>query len=387
MRQRSTTAAITRSGKHMKTDIAKMLDIEVPIFAFSHCRDVVAAVTKAGGFGVLGAAWMSPEEFEMSIEWLEQEVGDRPFGVDLVFPGTGNDEMSPEEYAASMPSEQLAFVSQMMHDAGISDITEDLQREFIVESANKLSMTQAKSQEQFAIALAHPSVKAIVGALGVTPSWVVSEAHAKGVRVGALVGSARHAAKQVEAGVDFIVAQGTEAGGSVGSIASVVLWPQVVEAAAGVPVLAAGGISRGSQILASFAMGCQGVWLGSLWLGTTEAELDEEQRQRLFQAGSEDAVISKMMTGKQGRMLRTKYTETWESEAAPHHLVWPLQSILWGYANTRAERGHKLDYWTYSVGQMVSDMKATTTVKAEMTRLLTEYIEALEATEQLTSAE
>lgn len=371
----------------MRTHIARTLDIEVPIFAFSHCRDVVAGVTKAGGFGVLGAAWMPPAELEMSIKWLEREVDGRPFGVDLVFPGTGGDERSPAEYAASIPTEQLGFVNQMMRDAGISDITEELQREFIAESAGRLSMTQEKSQEQLAISLAHPSVKAVVGALGVTPDWVVSAAHAKGVQVGALVGSGRHAAKQRDAGVDFMVAQGTEAGGSVGSIASVVLWPQVVEAAAGVPVLAAGGVSRGSQILSAFSLGCQGVWLGSLWLGTTEAELNEEQRQRLFQAESEDAVISKMMTGKQGRMLRTKYTDTWESDGAPHHLVWPMQSILWGYANTRAERGHNLDYWTYSVGQMVSDMKATTTVKAEMMRLIDEYVEALEALERVTSME
>jgi NAD(P)H-dependent flavin oxidoreductase YrpB (nitropropane dioxygenase family) len=371
----------------VRTDIARTLGIEVPIFAFSHCRDVVAGVTKAGGFGVLGAAWMTPDELEMSIKWLESEVDGRPFGVDLVFPGTGGDEKSPAEYAASLPSDQLGFVNQMMREAGISDITEELQRAFITESASKLSMTHEKSQEQLAVSLAHPSVKAVVGALGVTPDRVVSDAHAKGVLVGALVGSSRHAAKQREAGVDFMVAQGTEAGGSVGSIASLVLWPQVVEAAAGVPVLAAGGVSRGSQILAAFALGCQGVWLGSLWLGTTEAELNEEQRERLFRAESEDAVISKMMTGKQGRMLRTKYTETWESDGAPHHLMWPMQSILWGYANTRAERGHNLDYWTYSVGQMVSDMKATTTVKAEMTRLIDEYVEALEALERVTSME
>jgi NAD(P)H-dependent flavin oxidoreductase YrpB (nitropropane dioxygenase family) len=371
----------------VRTDIARALDIEVPIFAFSHCRDVVAAVSKAGGFGVLGAAWMTPDELEMSIKWLEREVSGQPFGIDLVFPGTGEDEKSPAAYAASIPSAQLDFVNQMMSDAGVADASAEMQRELLSESASKLSMTQEKSQEQLEISLSHSSVKAIVGALGVTPDWVVREAHGKGIQVGALVGSARHAAKQRDAGVDFLVAQGTEAGGSVGSIASMVLWPQVVEAASGVPVLAAGGVSRGCQILSAFSMGCQGVWLGSLWLGTTEGELDEEQRQRLFQAGAEDAVISKMMTGKQGRMLRTRYTDAWESSDAPHHLTWPMQSILWGYANNRVVRAHKLDYWTYSVGQIVADMRATTTVKAEMSRLIDEYIEAVEALEKLTSFE
>jgi NAD(P)H-dependent flavin oxidoreductase YrpB (nitropropane dioxygenase family) len=286
-----------------------------------------------------------------------------------------------------MPATQLEYVNNMLAEAGVPALDAAGQHEFLTDSASKLSMTHEKSRAQLEISLDSSSVKAIVGALGVTPEWVVRDAHARGVQVGALVGSARHAAKQREAGVDFMVAQGTEAGGSVGSIASTVLWPQVVEAAAGVPVLAAGGVSRGSQILSAFALGCQGVWLGSLWLGTTEGELNEEQRQRLFRAESEDAVISLTMTGKQGRMLRTEYTQHWDSGQAPDKLPWPMQSILWGYANTLAERGHELDYWTYSVGQMVSDMKATTTVKAEMTRLIDEYLDAVEALEQVISAE
>lgn len=370
----------------MRTTIAKELDIEVPIFAFSHCRDVVAAVSKAGGFGVLGAAWMTPDELEMSIKWLENEVKGRPFGVDLVFPGM-TDEKDPASYVASMPPAQVGFVNHMLAEAGVPEAAPEAQQEFLAESASRLSMTHEKSRAQLEISLGNSAVKAVVGALGVTPEWVVRDAHARGVKVGALVGSPRHAAKQREAGVDFMVAQGTEAGGSVGSIASTVLWPQVVEAAGDVPVLAAGGVSRGSQILSAFALGCQGVWLGSLWLGTTEGELNEEQRQRLFQAESEDAVISLAMTGKQGRMLSTKYTEGWKAANAPDRLKWPMQSILWGYTNTLAERAHELDYWTYSVGQMVHDMKATTTVKAEMTRLIDEYLDAVEALATVTSAE
>lgn len=369
----------------MRTDLATALDIEVPIFAFSHCRDVVAAVTKAGGLGVLGAAWMTPEELEMSIEWLEKEVDGRPFGVDLVFPGTGEDEKEAHEYLASIPQSYMEFVTGMLDDGGLSDVGAQDRDAFMADNALKMTMTNEKSARQLKISLAHPSVRLIVGALGVTPKWVVDEAHAKGVLVGALVGSARHAAKQVEVGVDLLVAQGTEAGGSVGDVASMVLWPQVVEAAQGVPVLGAGGVSRGSHILAALSLGCQGVWLGSLWLGTAEGELSLEARDRLFQAKSEDAVIAKVMTGKQGRMLRTPYVEAWQAADAPSPLAWPMQSILNGYSYMRAERAHELDYWTYAVGQVIGDMRRSTTVKGEMTRLLDEYLEALEALEGRTS--
>lgn len=371
----------------MRTDIAKALDIDVPIFAFSHCRDVVAAVTKAGGLGVLGAAWMTPDELEMSIEWLEKEVDGKPFGVDLVFPGTGGDEKSPAEYLADIPESHLAFVTKLLDDAGLSDVSREDREAFMAQNAEKMTMTNEKSARQLEITLAHPSVRLVVGALGVTPEWVVKEAHAKGVKVGALVGTAKHAAKQVEAGVDLLVAQGTEAGGSVGSVASMVLWPQVVEAAQGVPVLAAGGVSRGSHILAALSLGCQGVWLGSLWLGTAEGELSLEMRDKLFSANSEDAVVANVMTGKQGRMLRTEYVKAWQDSDAPSPLTWPMQSILNGYSYMRAERAHDLDYWTYAVGQVVGDMKHNTTVKSEMTRLLDEYIEALEDLESRTSME
>lgn len=366
----------------MRTKLAEEFGIDVPIFAFSHCRDVVAAVSKAGGMGILGAAWMTPDEFEMSLRWLDDKVGGKPYGVDLVFPGTFEDVDGSEDLVSLLPATHRDFVGRLLDEAGISRLPEGERDEFMREYAQKMAMTPKKSLQQFEIALAHP-VRFIVGALGVPPRSVVDKAHAKGIKIGALVGSAKHTLKQREAGVDVVVAQGTEAGGSVGSIASMVLWPQVVEAAGGMPVLAAGGIGRGSQILAALAMGAQGVWLGSIWLGTTESELTPEMKQRLFEAASEDAVISKAMTGKQGRMLRSRYTEAWET-APLKPLTFPLQSILGGEAYKRAERGRRLDYWTYSAGQIVGDMREETSVRQVMARLLNEYVEALEALRTVT---
>lgn len=372
----------------MRTDVTKTLGIELPLFAFSHCRDVVAAVTQAGGMGVLGAAWMTPDELDMSIEWIEKEVDGKPFGVDLVFPGTDMDEeKAPEEYLSAIPDRYLSFVKGLLDDGGLTDLSPEDRDAYMIENAKKMAMTNTKSREQLDVTLARDSVSLIVGALGVTPEWVVKEAHARNVKVGALVGSARHAVKQREAGVDLLVAQGTEAGGSIGSIASMVLWPQVVEAAQGVPVLAAGGVSRGSHILAALSLGCQGVWIGSLWLGTAESELSVEAREKLFAAESEDALAARVMTGKPGRMLRTKYVDAWQAPDAPEPLTWPMQSILNGYSYKRAERARELDYWTYAVGQVVGDMKGHTTVKREIERLLVEYGDALENLEKVTAFE
>jgi NAD(P)H-dependent flavin oxidoreductase YrpB (nitropropane dioxygenase family) len=361
----------------MRTRLAADFGIEVPIFAFSHCRDVVAAVTNAGGMGILGAAWMTAEEFAMSLDWIDAQVGGKPYGVDLVFPGTFEDVDGSEDLVSLLPQSHRAFVDRLLDDAGIPPLPEDQRGTFMREYAAKMAMTPAKSARQFEIALRHP-VRFIVGALGVPPRPIIEAAHAKGIKVGALVGSAKHAARQREAGVDVLVAQGTEAGGSVGSIASMVLWPQVVEAFQPGPVLAAGGIARGSQILAALAMGAEGVWLGSIWLGTTESELTPQMKQRLFEAAAEDAVLSKALTGKQGRMLRSRYSEAWDAPGAPKPLTFPLQSILAGEPFRRAERGRRLDYWTYSVGQIVGDMRQEASVGQVMARLLNEYVDALE---------
>lgn len=366
----------------MRTKLAEDLGIDVPIFAFSHCRDVVAAVTKAGGMGILGAAWMTPDEFEMSLNWLDAKVGGKPYGVDLVFPGTFEDVDGSEDLVSLLPETHRAFVGRLLDDAGIARLPEAERDEFMRDYAQKMAMTPKKSLKQFEIALSHPA-RFIVGALGVPPRSIVDKAHSKGVKIGALVGSAKHTQKQRDAGVDVVVAQGTEAGGSVGSISSMVLWPQVVEAAGSMPVLAAGGIGRGSQILAALAMGAQGVWLGSIWLGTTESELTPEMKQRLFEASSEEAVISKAMTGKQGRMLRSPYTDAWD-KATLKPLTFPLQSILGGEVYKRAERGKRLDYWTYSAGQIVGDMREETTVRQVMERLLDEYVEALDSLKAVT---
>ena len=186
------------------------------------------------------------------------------------------------------------------------------------------------------------------------------------------------------AGVELIGAQGTEAGGHTGEIATMVLVPQVVEACgAGVAVLAAGGIARGSQIAASLAMGAQGVWCGTVWLATRESELDEFERAVLLATKTEDAVRRRARTGKTVRMIRSRLSEAWEQPGAPKFLPTPLQGILYNEAHARVVRARRKDLYSFPAGQVVGLLNEVTSVRDVMVRMQMEYLEAVERLQQL----
>jgi NAD(P)H-dependent flavin oxidoreductase YrpB (nitropropane dioxygenase family) len=370
----------------MQTAATRMFGIDLPIFAFSHCRDVVVEASRAGGMGVLGAAWMTPEELEMSLTWIDRHVEGKPYGVDVVFPGTFaalEDERDPE---LILPQAHRDFVTNLIDSADIPALPADDIRVFAKEHAKKMKMTPRDSERSLQIALRHP-IKFVVSAMGVPPKHVVDSVHDLGIKVGALVGSVNHAIKQRDAGTDVLIAQGSEAGGHVGKVSSLVLWPQLVDTVAPMPVLAAGGIGRGRQFAAAMALGVAGIWCGSIWLGSKESELSSDLKEQLFKASSEDAVVSRALTGKPCRILRSKYTDAWERAGAPSPLAFPLQSILAGEPMRRAERARRLEYWTYAVGQIVGDMKHETTVRQIFADLLSEYVETMDHMEGLTADE
>ena len=373
-----------RSDIVMQTAITELLGIELPIFAFSHCRDVVAEASRAGGMGVLGAAWMTPDELEMSLSWIDDHVNGKPYGVDLVFPGGAallGDDRDPDQI---LPQSHRDFVNILMDRAGMARLPEGESANFAREHAAKMKMTPRDSERSLEIALRHP-IKLAVAAMGVPPQSVIDMVHARGIKLGALVGSLRHALKQREAGIDVLIAQGSEAGGHVGTVSSLVLWPQIIEAVAPMPVLAAGGIGSGRQFAAAMALGAAGIWCGSIWLGTRESELSQEAKERLFQATSEDAVVSRALTGKPCRLLRSHYTEAWDDSQAPAPLKFPLQSILAGEPLRRAERARRMDYWTYAVGQIVGDMKGESSVRAIFEEFLNGYVAAVDQLKGLTA--
>src|ERR671925_72911 len=255
----------------MRAELCERFGIEFPILAFSHCRDVVAAVTNAGGFGVLGAVAHSPHQLEVDLGWIEEQVHGRPYGQ-------------------------------------------------------------------------RPNA----------------------------------------AGVDLIVAQGSEAGGHTGEISTIVLVPEVVDAVAPTPVLAAGGIGRGRQVAAALALGAEGVWCGSVWLTTEEAETHPAVKEKFLAATSRDTIRSRSLTGKPARMLRSAWTEEWESPDNPDPLPLPLQSVLIARARTRIARAshekgsgaEQLD--NYFVGQVVGQLDRVKTCRQVVQEMVSDYVDAVE---------
>jgi hypothetical protein len=226
----------------MRTRVTEMFGIELPIFAFSHCRDVVAAVSRAGGMGVLGALYFTPEELELELKWIDEHVDGKPYGVDVVMPaayeGADLGVDSPADLVAKLqamiPEGHRAFVENLLARHGVPPLSGDAEPGRLL-----LGWTDATGRPQVETALRHP-IALLANALGPPPRDIVEQAHAHGVKVAALASTPRHAIKQVEVGVDVVVAQGTEAGGHTGEISTMVLVPQVVDAVAPIPVLAAG---------------------------------------------------------------------------------------------------------------------------------------------------
>ena len=367
----------------MRTAIAKTLGCDVPIFAFSHCRDVVVEVTKAGGFGVLGAATFGPEQLEQELRWIDAHVNGRAYGVDVLIPAKYDADAEAEGMTGDLerliPEQHKAFMEKLLTDAGVPPLPEDervrVQREIIEGRGN---MTPDGARRLLAVALQHKQVTLVVSALGAPPPDVVGQLKAQGVMVGALCGKASHAIRQRAAGVELIIAQGTEAGGHTGEIATLVLVPQIVEACEGIPVLAAGGITRGSQIAAALALGAEGVWCGTIWLGTRESELTPFEKEAVFAAKAEDAVRRRARTGKPVRMIRSRLSEAWEQPGAPPYLPTPLQGVLYNEAHARVVRAQRRDLYSFPVGQSVWSLNEETSVREVMLQLQTEYLAAMD---------
>jgi NAD(P)H-dependent flavin oxidoreductase YrpB (nitropropane dioxygenase family) len=306
----------------MRTPICDLLGVDLPLVAFSHCRDVVAAVSSAGGFGVLGGSAYTPEGLDAELRWIDEHVDGTPYGVDIIVPerfeGRGA-ELDLASLTASIPAEQREFVERLLSEHGIEP-----------DGAAAAELTLADPDDLLDVAFSHP-IKLIANALGVPPAVMLERGKAAGVPVAALVGAREHAVKQVHAGVDVIIAQGTEAGGHCGEVGTMVLVPEVIEAVRQVrevPVLAAGGIVTGRQIAAALALGAAGAWTGSVWLTTAEAETAPYTRERLLAASSRDTVRSASRTGKPSRQLRSGWTDAWARPGSPAPLPMPVQSLL-----------------------------------------------------------
>ena len=371
----------------MKSPICEMLEIECPLVAFSHCRDVVVAVSKAGGCGVLGAVGMSPEQLEKELKWIDDHIDGKPYGVDVLIPNkmVGKDEkFDPEKLAKMIPQEYADFRADVLEKHGID--SPEL-REIDTAGSGFAENTQSDGAKALLdVAFNHP-IKIIANALGVPPDWMIEMGKENNCKVAALLGTAKHAINQVKAGVDILVVSGTEAGGHCGSVSTMVLIPEVHEAIqpyGDVPILAAGGIVTGKQMAAAMAMGASGAWCGSVWLTTIESEVDPIVKEKMVAANSSQTVRSRSRTGKHSRQLVTPWTEAWESETAPEPLPMPLQPMVAEPAlqkvNKLAAGGHDgaKDLATYWVGQGVGLMNQSISASDVVQEFKEDFINAYE---------
>ncbi|MBL0915769.1 MAG: nitronate monooxygenase [Sphingopyxis sp.] len=346
----------------MQSPICAMLDIEFPLLAFSHCRDVVVAVSKAGGMGVFGAASLPPERLEEELAWIDEHIGGRPYGVDLIVPNSFAGKGEARSALPPIPAEHKAFVADLLGKHGVND--GDLALPAVGGGLGE-NMTDDGAARLLEVAFRHP-IKLIANALGVPPPLMLELGKRFGVPVAALVGTRDHALAQVRAGVDILVVAGGEAGGHCGEVATMVLVPEVAAAVEAVgattPILAAGGIVTGRQMAAAMAMGAHGAWTGSVWLTTAEAETNPIVKEKMLAASSRDTVRSKSRTGKPSRQLRSPWTDAWEAEGAPKPLPMPLQSLVSEPALRKVDKlsegGHEgaKALATYWVGQGVGLM-------------------------------
>ena len=366
----------------MNNTLCERLGIEYPIFAFSHCRDVVVAVSKAGGIGVLGAVGFTREQLKEELDWIDAHIGDKPYGVDIVIPEKyeGMGDTDPEELEQQLwkmvPQEHIDFAQKLLADAGVPAWPDAEQ------GMGLLGWTEATATPLLEEALTRPGCRMIANALGTPPADKIKMVQDSGRLIGALCGKVKQALAHKAAGLDFIIGQGGEGGGHTGDIGSIVLWPQMIDAIGDTPFLAAGGIGNGRQIAAAMAMGASGVWTGSLWLTVEEAHTQPAQKESLLAAQSGDTVRSRSWTGKPCRMLRNQWTEAWEQSDTPDPLGMPLQGLVTSdgirRTATYADKGNCQAVAFNPCGQVIGQINSVESCRDVMFRLLDEYVDAVD---------
>lgn len=358
----------------MQTELSRQLGAEHAVFGFTPFPAVAAAISRAGGFGVLGAVrYTAPDHLKRDLDWLDAHAGGRPYGLDVVMPAKKVEGVTEADVEAMIPEGHRTFVEDTLARYGVPPLAEGEPAGWRI-----TGWMEQVARNQLDVAFDYP-IRLLANALGSPPPDVIARAHDRGVLVAALAGSARHARKHAEAGIDIVVAQGYEAGGHTGDIASMVLVPEVVEAVDPLPVLAAGGIGSGQQAAAAFALGAQGVWLGSVWLTVDEAELPSPVLiDKLLAAGSGDTVRSRALTGKPARQLRTEWTDAWDDPNGPGTLPMPLQGLLVADAISRIQRHEVEPLLGTPVGQIVGRMNSRRSVQAVLDDLTRGFEKAVD---------
>ncbi|GAB3576945.1 nitronate monooxygenase family protein [Amycolatopsis endophytica] len=361
----------------MRTALCETFGIRYPIIGFTPSEHVAAAISKAGGLGVLGCVrFNDAAELDRILDWMDANTDGKPYGVDIVMPAKIPTEGAAVDLSKMIPDEHVAFVERTLRDLGVPELPEDTE-----ERAGVLGWLHSVARSHVEVALKHP-IKLIANALGSPPVDVIEQVHEHGVPVAALAGKAGHAVRHVDNGVDFVVAQGHEAGGHTGEIASMVLLPEIVDAVGDrAPVLAAGGIGSGRQVAAALALGASGAWTGSIWLATEEylhtMPESAAMQEALVSASSSDTVRTRIYTGKPARLLKTRWTEAWSAPEAPEPLPMPLQNLLVSKAHNRIHAANDPTVVSMPAGQIIGRIDRVRPVAEIIAEMVTGYEETL----------
>jgi len=345
----------------LRTKLCSLLGVELPIISFTHCREVAAAVINAGGFAVLGEAMCTPDEIAADIRWLREHLDGRPFGIDLVLPTTAPPSGTPGEFLAEIPETHRQFARQIKEKYDVPEPRGSV----ALHRWGGLNREMGRAQADL---LLEERVPVIASGLG-SPGFFLDAAHERGLLVFGLVGRTRQARRQLELGVDAIVAQGYDAAGHTGATGTFSIVPEIASIAGDTPVLAAGGVTTGRHVAAALCLGAAGVWTGTVWLASVESDVDPLVKQRILAATADDTLRSRAISGKSLRVLRCPWTEEWSKPEAPPVLATPYQMLLSSDYIQAANDHRRADLMTEAVGQgvgFVKEMKPARQILREM---------------------
>ena len=329
----------------LRTKFCDMLGIEFPVVAFTHCKDVAVAVINSGGFAVLGEAMHTPDDIASDIKWIRDRVDGKPFGIDLVLPASVPPTGSLDELVSKIPETHRKFAQEIKEKYDVPDPKGPID----LHQWGGLNQQMARAQLEV---LLDERVPVIASGLG-SPVFILEAAHERGIKVFGLVGKARQAKRQLEAGVDAVVAQGYDAAGHTGDVGTFSIVPEVVAMAGDTPIIAAGGVTTGRHLAAALCLGASGVWTGTLWLASRESDVDMIIKERLLAATVEDTSYGTSISGMTMRVLKCPWTDEWSKPEAPHALPAPYQMLLSSDYIQGANDNRREDLMTEAAGQGV----------------------------------
>ena len=368
----------------LRTKLCDLLGIEYPIIAAGMGPtligektgspvELVVAVSEAGGLGVLGGSGFTVEGLREAIQQIKAAT-QKPYGVDLLLPqkldvGGGLGQKGPKELPLSLILKTLPQPHQ--------DWVKKMKDEFLLPDTEiiiKMNTTTMRPKEAIQVCI-EERVPLFCAGLG-NPGFMVAEAHAAGMKVLGITGNAKNARRMAQSGIDLLVAQGHEAGGHTGRIGTMALLPQAIDAAAPVPVLAAGGIADGRGLAAALAMGCIGVWVGTRFLATTEAGALPVNKKRIIDSTDEDTRVSKAYTGKTLRASYNKFHDLWDGSGL-EPLPFPTQVLISSALLNSFIKGEKDDYVGGLAGQISGLIKEIKPARQVLEEMVEEAVEIL----------